>query len=134
MALAQNPYAQYKQQSIATAGPEKLLIMLFDGAIRFLGQAKSALEAKDIEKTNYYLIRCQNIVYELMGSLNMEYEISQSLFQMYEYINYNLQQANMQKDVKFLAEPEQYLREFRETWVQAARLVKTPSPGTAGGD
>lgn len=134
VALAQNPYAQYKQQSVVTASPEKLLIMLFDGAIRFVGQAKNALQEKDIEKSNYYLIRAQNIVYELMASLNMEYEISQPLFQMYEYINYNLQQANIHKDVSYLAEPEKYLREFRETWIEAAKLAKNPPSNNAGGD
>ncbi|MFZ5945229.1 MAG: flagellar export chaperone FliS, partial [Bacillota bacterium] len=72
MALAHNPYAQYKQQSVNTATPEKLLLMLLDGAVKFSGQARRALEEKDVEKANYYLIRCQDIVLELMGSLNME--------------------------------------------------------------
>jgi len=134
VALAQNPYAQYKQQSITTAGPEKLLIMLFDGAIRFAGQARKAMNEKDIEETNYYLIRCQDIVFELMASLNMDYEISHSLLPLYEYINYNLQQANIEKNLKFLDEAESYLREFREIWVQAAKLAKNPSLNQSGGD
>lgn len=133
MALAQNPYAQYKQQAITTASPEKLLIMLFDGAIRFSGQARKALKEKNIEKSNYFLVRCQDIVFELMGSLNMDYEISQSLFQMYEYINYNFQQANIHKDLKYVDEAEQYLKEFREIWVQAAKLANNP-PNNSGGD
>lgn len=126
MALAQNPYAQYKQQSVNTAGPERLLIMLFDGAIRYCGQGRKAMEEKDIEKSNYYLLRCQDIVFELMGSLNMDYEISKSLLNMYEYINYNLQQANIEKDLKYLEEAESYLREFRDIWLQAAKLAKNP--------
>lgn len=127
MALAQNPYAQYKQQSVTTAGPEKLLLMLFDGAIRFVAQAKNSILEKDIEKTNYYLLRCQDIIFELIGSLNMDFEISHSLLPMYEYINYNLQQANIEKDLKYLEEAEGYLQEFREVWAQAVRLAKNPS-------
>jgi len=134
VALAQNPYAQYKQQAVTTAGPEKLLIMLFDGAIRFAGQARKAIEDKDIEKSNNYLMRCQDIVFELIGSLNMDFEISHSLLPMYEYINYNLQQANIQKDLKYLDEAEIYLREFREIWIQTAKLVKNPQSNQSGGD
>jgi len=126
VALAQNPYAQYKQQSIFTASPEKLLIMLFDGAIRFSGQARKAIEEKDVEKSNNYILRCQDIVNELINSLNMDYEISHSLYKMYDYINYNFMQANIHKDVNFLDEAEQYLKQLRETWVQAAKLAKNP--------
>ena len=106
VALAQNPYAQYKQLAVNTASPERLLIMLFDGAIRFCLQARQAIEEKDLEKSNYYLLRCQDIVTELIGSLNMDYEISNSLIKMYEYINYNLQQANIKKDVQYIEEAE----------------------------
>lgn len=126
MALAQNPYAQYKKQSVNTAGPERLVIMLFDGAIRYCGQSRKAMEEKDIENTNYYLLRCQDIIFELMSSLNMDYEISKSLLTMYEYINYNLQQANIEKDLKYLEEAESYLREFRDIWLQVAKLAKNP--------
>jgi len=134
VALAQNPYAQYKQQAVTTAGPEKLLIMLFDGAIRFAGQARKTIEDKDIEKSNYHLIRCQDIIFELISSLNMDFEISHSLLPMYEYINYNLQQANIHKDLKYLDEAESYLREFREIWIQTAKLAKSPQPNQSGGD
>jgi flagellar protein FliS len=126
VALAQNPYAQYKQQAVTTAGPDKLLLMLFDGAIRFSGQARKAIIEKDIEKSNYFLLRCQDIIFELMGSLNMDYEISHSLLSMYEYINYNLLQCNIHKDLKYLDEAENYLREFREVWAEVGKIAKNP--------
>lgn len=134
VALAQNPYAQYKQLAVNTASPERLLIMLFDGAIRFCLQARQAIEEKDLEKSNYYLLRCQDIVTELIGSLNMDYEISNSLIKMYEYINYNLQQANIKKDVQYLEEAERYFREFRDIWTQAAKLAKSPPLNQSKGD
>ncbi|NLT94709.1 MAG: flagellar export chaperone FliS [Clostridia bacterium] len=134
MALAQNPYAQYKQLAINTAGPEKLLIMLFDGAIRFCVQARQAIEKNDFESSNKYLLRCQDIVNELIASLNMDYEISHSLFKMYDYINYNLMQANIRKDLQHLAEAEKYLREFREVWTQAIKLVQKPPLNQSTGD
>lgn len=125
MNLAGNPYAQYKKQSITTATPEKLLIMLFDGALRFTAQARRAMEEKNISKTNEALTRVQDIVNELMASLNMDYEISHNLYSLYEYINYTLIQANIKKDMNLLTEAEQNLRELRETWVAASKIIKT---------
>lgn len=134
MALAPNPYAQYKKQAVTTAKPEQLLIMLFDGAIRFVGQARKTIEDKDIEKTNTHLMRSQDIVYELIGSLNMDFDISHSLLPLYEYINHNLQQANISKDVKYLDIAESLLREFREVWIEAGKLAKNPAMTLHGGD
>lgn len=126
LALAQNPYARYKEQAISTATPEKLIIMLFDGAIKFSGQARKAIEEKDIPKANEFLIRCQDIVSELMNSLNMDFEISRQIYSIYEYINYNFLQANIHKDVKYLDEADHYLKEMRATWIEAAKLAKNP--------
>ena len=73
---AYNPYAkqaaQYQKQAIETASPEEILIMLYDGAIRFLIIAKKAFEQKDWEKYNRHLIKSQNIILEFMNSLDME--------------------------------------------------------------
>lgn len=124
MSLAYNPYNQYKKQAITTANPGKLLVMLFDGAIKFSGQARLAIEGKNVEQANIYIKKCQDIIDELMGSLNMDYEISKQLYQLYEYINHQFLQANIQKDTRFLDEADRLLRDFRETWLEANKIVK----------
>lgn len=124
MSLAYNPYSQYKKQAITTANPGKLLVMLFDGAIKFSGQARLAIEEKNVEQANTYVKKCQDIMDELMRSLNMDYEISKQLYQIYEYINHQFLQANIQKDTRFLDEADRLLRDFRETWLEASKIAK----------
>ena len=68
-----NPYLkQYQQTQVETATPEKILILLYDGAIQFLNKAKIALAENDIEKIHNNLVGCQNIILEFMGSLNVK--------------------------------------------------------------
>ena len=123
MALAKSPYDQYRQQSFNTATPEKLLIMLFDGALRFTAQAREYMEEKNHEQSHYYLLRVQDIVLELIGSLDMDVPISAPLYKMYDYIRYNLTEANIKKDTVYLDEAERNLKELRDTWVEAAKMI-----------
>lgn len=96
--LANNPYERYKQTRVETAGPLQLIIMLYDGAIRFTRQAAHAIEERDYEKANEYLKRAQDIIDELNFSLNLEAgDIAKNLQQLYEFINHQLVQANVKK-------------------------------------
>ncbi|MFZ3171708.1 MAG: flagellar export chaperone FliS [Carboxydocellales bacterium] len=126
----QNPYINYKQTAVQTASPEKLLLMLYDGAIKFGHQACVAMEQKDLEASNKYLGKIQDIVSELIVNLNMDYEISQNLYSIYEYINTRLVAANIQKSPEPLLEVMGYLRELRESFAQAAVIAS--SQGTQG--
>ncbi|MHB1167539.1 MAG: flagellar export chaperone FliS [Carboxydocellales bacterium] len=126
----QNPYVNYKQTAIQTASPEKLLLMLYDGAIKFGLQAQVAMEEKDLEASNKYLGKIQDIISELIVNLNMDYEISQNLYSLYEYINTRLVAANLQKSPEPLLEVMGYLRELRESFAQAAVIAS--SQGTQG--
>ena len=119
-----NPYARYQQNQVQTANPEKLILMLYDGAIKFLGQAKTALAEKDIEKTNHFLGRTQNIIAELMSSLDMDYEVSKSLFSLYDFMHHSLVQANIKKDLELVEEVQLMLLDLRDTWAQAMLLAK----------
>ncbi len=97
---------QYKQQQIETASPEEILIMLYEGAIRFLVIAKKSLDQKDIETFHNNLLRAQHIIIEFMTSLDMELggEMATNLYNLYEYLHYRLVQANIQKDVVMIDE------------------------------
>ena len=58
-----NPYLkQYQQTQVQTASPEKILIMLYDGAIQFLNKAKTGMENKNIEETHNNIVRAQRII------------------------------------------------------------------------
>lgn len=117
--MSVNAYQAYKQTQVSTASQGELLIMLFDGGIRFAKQAYQFMENGDIEQANEKLIRAQNIVNELMISLNLEVgEIAQSLQQLYTYIYELLVQANVRKEKEKVAEAISMLAELRETWEQ----------------
>ena len=93
--------------------------MLYDGAIKYLRFAKVAIEEKSIEKVNNYLLRTQDIINELMCTLNMDMEISKSLYALYEYMNHRLMEANIKKDREIIDEVLNMLTELRETWEKA---------------
>ncbi len=115
--LANNPYERYKQTRVETAGPLQLIIMLYDGAIRFTRQAAHAIEERDYEKANEYLKRAQDIIDELNFSLNLEAgDIAKNLQQLYEFINHQLVQANIKKDAASLQSVERILVTLRSAW------------------
>jgi flagellar protein FliS len=127
---AHNPYLkqaeEYKKNQIETATPEEILIMLYEGAIRFLILAKKAQTANDIEKYNKYLLKAQAIVREFMDSLDMELggEMATNLYRLYEYLHYRLVQANIKKDVAMIDEVLDHLRSLKSTWEEAIRIAK----------
>lgn len=123
-----NPYAQqyakqYKAQEIQTASQEEILILLYDGAIRFLKIAKKAMGSKDIEKSHNHLIKTQRIITEFMMSLDMEIggELAQNLYRLYDYLHYRLVQANIKKDTGMVDEVIDHLIDLRATWKEAIK-------------
>lgn len=116
-----SPYEKYKQSSVQTSTPAQLLIMLYDGAIRFTRGALEAIRAEDYQKKNELIGKAQAIVSELRASLNHNYEISAQLDKLYEYINYLLVEANIRKDVVPGEEALGYLLELKDSWVQASK-------------
>jgi flagellar protein FliS len=119
-----NPYQIYQQNAVQTASPERLLLMLYDGAIRFMNQAKMYLEKGDLELVHSNLVKAQDIITELMVTLNMDYEISHQLLPLYEYYRHRLIEANTKKIAEPIDEVLGYMTELRQTWEQAIRLVK----------
>lgn len=119
-----NPYAQYKQTAIETANSGKLLIMLYDGAIKFLRIAIEAIEKNDNEKSNIYLKKTQDIVQEFIICLDMNVEISQKLYLLYDYLRRRLIEANIKKDRVIAEEVLQFLQELRETWSRVINVGK----------
>ncbi|AKL93790.1 flagellar biosynthesis protein FliS [Clostridium aceticum] len=114
----------YLESKILTAPPENLTLMLYEGAIRFMNQAVIYISAKNNEKTNVAIQRAQDIFIELMSTLNQEIEMSKNLFSLYEFMNYRLVEANIEKDPEKLREVITMTKELRDTWEEAMKQYK----------
>ncbi len=124
--MTTNPYQKYKNAQYDTASPEKLLIMLYNGALKFGRQGKEALEEEDIELANNRLKRVQAIINELIVTLDREKggEIADNLYNLYEYMNRRLIQANIRKDPEIVEEVMVLLREIKEGFEVAVKELK----------
>lgn len=117
-----NHYEVYRQRAVETASPGKLVVMLFDGAIRFLQQGKAALEAGSYEKANNQLLKVQDILSELMVSLDLSQgEIAENLYKLYDFYLHEVIKANIQKNAVYLQPVEDFLRDYRDMWNEVAK-------------
>jgi len=108
----------YQQNSVQTAGPGQLIVMLYDGAIRFTRAGIDGIQRRDYVAANMNLKKSQSIVHELIASLNPEVPISRDLARIYEYMLYCLIQSNVRKDAKLAEEVLAHLQDLRESWKQ----------------
>ena len=115
---------KYQQNSINTATPGELTLMLFKGVVRFINATKKAMEQNKLEEANECNQRAQAIISELMITLKSEYSIANDLLPLYEYMQHQLIQANIKKDPLLLDEVKSYMEELSETWSQAMKLAK----------
>lgn len=121
-----NALNTYQQNSVNTASKERLMLMLFDGLVKFIRQGIAGIEEKDIKKTNANLTKAQSIVLEFIASLNMEVggDIAKSLSLLYDYMHRRLVEANIKKDSAIANEVLGFAEELKETFEEAYRLTK----------
>ncbi|OAS85816.1 MULTISPECIES: flagellar export chaperone FliS [Metabacillus] len=119
-----NPYAAYQQNAVTTASPGEVTLMLYNGCLKFIKLASSAIENKEIENKNTNIQKAQKIITELMVTLNMDLEISKNMIVMYDYINHRLTEANVKNDESILKEVEGLVVEFRDTWKQVIQITR----------
>ena len=117
-----NVFNAYKQNSVTTASPGELTLMLYNGCIKFLGKAKVAIDETNVEEKNKNLQKAQDIITELMSTLNMDIDISKQMLPLYEYMNRRLVEANIKNDVAIIVEVEGFVTEFRDTWKEVIRI------------
>jgi flagellar secretion chaperone FliS len=117
-----NPYARgsnaYKKASVTTKDQGTLILMLYDGAIRFLKTAINKIEANDLEAAHTSISRAKNIISELLTSLNTDESgrVGVGLKSLYVYMFNRLIDANIQKKGEYLAEVCELLTELRDGW------------------
>jgi flagellar protein FliS len=127
---------KYLETQISTASPEQLLLMLYDGSIRFLGRAKIQMEAKNNYEAHNDLLRVQKIVIELMCSLNHDKaeELSGHLSSLYLYMYQTLIEANVEKSIQKIDEVSKLLTTLRSGWREAVEISRAgrQATGTTG--
>lgn len=123
-----NKYNQMHDRMYAdgmhTASKEELVLMLYEGGIKFLNQAIIAIEKKDYMRANQVILRVQDIIREFQITLDHQYPISQQFDALYDYMHRRLVEANMSKDIDMLNEVLGMFREFRDTWREAMKIAK----------
>ena len=122
----------YTQSAVLSASPEQLVVMLYDGAIRFLNQAQLAMQQEKKEIARERLLRAEDIINELNNSLDVESggEIADSLRSLYRWMKRQIMQSLIQQDPEPLSECLQQLLELREAW-SSALLGEESAPPAA---
>ncbi|MBN2258981.1 MAG: flagellar export chaperone FliS [Clostridiales bacterium] len=112
-----NAYRIYESNNVKTASPKGLIIMLYEGAIKFCRFAEMAINENNIERRNENLKKAQDILTELQVTLNHDAgEIAEKLEMLYAYMNSELVQANIQNDGMKVAYVRSMLEELKEAW------------------
>lgn len=118
-----NAWNSYRQVATQTASPGQLVVMLYDGAIRFLERALLGFAVEDPaefnQTINNNLMRAQEIINELNASLNMEQggDVAANLRSLYLYFDRRLTESNIRKDKSGIAEVIARLSTIRDAWV-----------------
>ena len=121
-----NPYLkQYQKNEVETATPEKILILLYDGAIQFLNKAKFAIRQKNVQEIYNNIIGCENIILEFMDTLNRDAnpELADNLLMLYKYFYDTLVKANIDHDIDKVQEILNHLVDLRATWQKAINIA-----------
>lgn len=132
--LASGYAKTYRANSVLTASPGQLVLMLYDGALKAIALALEGFntpadDPRRIEVINRQLLKAQTIIAELQGGLNMEAggEFARTMERLYDYHIRRLFEANLRKQVEPVLEVERLLRELRDAWAQ----MLTQQPGVA---
>ncbi|OEC02885.1 flagellar biosynthesis protein FliS [Lysinibacillus sphaericus] len=129
MAAQTSAHNIYKQNSVTTASPGELTLMLYNGCLKFLAKAKQAIQEKKIQEKNTNLLKAQAIISEFITTLNMNVEISKNMLALYEYMNRRLVEANIKNDIAIIEEVEGLVTEFRDTWKEVLRINRQQQYG-----
>jgi len=116
-----NAYNTYRNNTVLTSAPQELTLMLYNGAIKFCLQGKQAIKEKNPQEAHRLIMRAQDIIQELQITLDHKYPIAEELDRIYDFILYQLTEANIGKNPDHLDIAADFMREIRDTWVQATK-------------
>lgn len=121
-----NPYAKYKQTQVISASREKLLLMMYEGAIKFTKKAMNSIEEKNIPERCTNIGRAYDIILELNNTLDHKVggDIAKNLEQLYMFITDRYAKANASGSAEPLKEALKILETLYDGWVQAVEKIK----------
>ncbi|CQR46407.1 Flagellar protein FliS [Paraliobacillus sp. PM-2] len=119
----------YKNNSVNTASPGELTLMLYNGCLKFIKYAKKGIEENNYEFKNTNIQKAQNIIRELMVTLDPKADITDQLMPLYDYIIRILMEANIENRVDLLDEAYDLVQEFRDTWKEVLKQTRKQSYG-----
>lgn len=127
--MNKNPYAKYKQTAVESASREKILLMLYEGAIKFTKLAIVSAEKRDIAQRGYYIGRVFDIIVELNNTLDHKVggDISKNLESLYNFLTEQLTKANTSGEAETLRSVLKILEVLYDGWVKAVEQVKMQS-------
>ena len=122
-----NRIDQYRKSSVSSASPLQLVIMLYDGSLRFMEAGKHAMVQKDIYVQNENITKAQRIVTELLATLDTKKggEVALSLSQLYIYTYNRLVEANIEDKPEYIDECIAIISDLRESWVEIEANSRT---------
>lgn len=130
-----NPYAQYRQNNVETATPTRLVVMLYDGALRFLGQAVPAMQTRNYEAQTRYIGKAQAIIGHLRATLDFAAggAVAHTLNDFYIKAYDTLTDANVHDKADSLEKVIEGLRELRDAWIEVDRQCQAGKSGQLSG-
>ena len=124
MTSVRSPWNSYRQVALQTAAPGQIVLMLFEGAIRFLERAEGGFGMDDPAEANQTIHnnvqRTQEILHELNMALDIQSggELAQTLRSLYEYMDRRLLESNLQKKSDGIVESRRHLSTLRDAWAE----------------
>jgi flagellar protein FliS len=124
-----NPYQKYKKTSVESASREKLLLMMYEGAIRYVKKAILAIEKNDIAERGQNIGFAYDVIMELNNTLNHEIggDVAKNLEQLYMFMTDELIKANIKSDKEKLSNVLRILETLYDGWCQAIEKLKKES-------
>ncbi|HLR15191.1 MAG TPA: flagellar export chaperone FliS [Bacillota bacterium] len=120
-------YEAYQNNAVNTASSGELTLMLYNGCITFIKRAIQFTEKNEYAQKNEQVQKAQNIITELMITLDSEVDLSKQLLALYDYAQFQLREGNIKNDVSLLQEGLTIMKELRDTWKQM--LLQTRKSG-----
>ena len=124
----------YRNHAVQTASPLQLIVMLYDGALRFIEAGRDAMARRDLFEQNQQLQKAQNIVSELTASLDLQKggEVAANLFSLFTFVSGRLVSANIEDDPHYLDEAVKVLAPLRESWAELEKQQRSQATPTEG--
>jgi flagellar protein FliS len=123
------PSSRYQQSQVLTVGRERLLLLAYDGILRFLSRARRALEQRDYHEKHLGISRAQTLIIELRRTLDFAAapELAHNLTRIYTYLIEELAQVDAHDDAPRLDHIIRLVTELREAWRDAATQIASDS-------